>query len=68
MAHLDAMLHKEPDGTFSLYFCRGPGKCGKTVNERKKLSRKKRTCEDCVKGRDNETLEELMNRINRGDA
>lgn len=65
---LDAMLHKERDGTFSMYFCRGPGKCAKTVTERKKLSRKKRTCEDCVKGDGSETLEHLMLRMNRGDA
>jgi hypothetical protein len=65
---LDAMLHKERDGTFSMYFCRGPGKCVKTVAERKKLSRKKRVCEDCVKGDESETLEHLVRRMNRGDA
>lgn len=65
---LDAMLHKERDGTFSMYFCRGAGKCAKTVNERKKLSRKQRVCEDCVKGDEAETLEHLVQRMNRGDA
>jgi hypothetical protein len=65
---LDAMLHKERDGTFAMYFCRGKGKCTKTLAERKKLSRKKRVCEDCVKGDESETLEHLMLRVNRGDA
>lgn len=65
---LHAMLHKERDGTFALYFCRGPGKCTKTLTERKKLSRKKRVCEDCVRGDENETLEHLAQRMNRGDA
>lgn len=65
---LDAMLHKERDGTFAMYFCRGAGKCTKTLNERKKLSRKKRVCEDCVRGDDKETLAHLVMRMNRGDA
>jgi hypothetical protein len=65
---LDATLHKEPDGTFSLYFCRGEGKCTRTEYERQKMSRQKRKCPDCVKGNDNETLGELAERLERGDS
>lgn len=66
--HMDAMLHRERDGTFALFFCRGPGKCTKTKPERKKLSRKQRVCEDCVRGQEDETLAQLAERMNRGDA
>lgn len=65
---LDATLHKERDGTFVMYFCRGEGKCTKTEYERKKMSRKKQVCSDCIKGRDDQTLEEILQQINRGDA
>lgn len=65
---LTGLLHKEKDGTFSMYFCRGAGKCTKTLYEQKKMSRKKQVCGDCIKGEDGETLENVLTRINRGDA
>lgn len=67
-AKLNATLHKEPDGTFALYFCRGEGKCTKTPYERAKMSRKKQVCRDCIKGRDTDTLGGIADQINRGDA
>lgn len=68
MTKLDATLHKEADGSFALYFCRGEGKCTKTKYERQKMLRKKQVCKDCIKGDENETLEQVLQRINRGDA
>lgn len=66
---LDAMLVKERGGAhFAMYFCRGPGKCTRTKAERKKLSRKNRACPDCVRGDESETLAELQQRMQRGDA
>lgn len=65
---VNATLHQERDGTFSMYFCRGAGKCTKTEYERKKMSRKKQVCSDCVKGDDNESIQDVLDRINKGDA
>lgn len=65
---LDATLHKERDGSFALYFCRGEGKCTKSAYERMKMSRKKQVCVDCIKGRDDQTLGDIDNQISRGDA
>jgi hypothetical protein len=67
---LDATLVRDPDAPdgFALYFCRGAGKCTRTEAEKKKLSRKNRACPDCVRGREEETLEQLAERIAKGDA
>lgn len=65
---LEATLHREADGTFAMYFCRGDGRCTKPRSERMKMSRLHQVCSDCVKGKEDETLEELATRIQRGDA
>ena len=65
---LGATLHKEKDGTFTLYFCRGPGKCTKTELEKMKMSRLHKKCHDCVVGQDEQTLGDIDNQITRGDA
>lgn len=68
MSKLDATLHKEPDGTFVMYFCRGDGKCTKSKLEKMKMSRLHKICRDCVKGEDQQTLGEIDALIKRGDA
>lgn len=59
---LVTFLHRERSGEFNLYACRGTGK--KCPHKR---ARKKK-CDDCVKGRPEETIEQLLIRIERGDA
>jgi hypothetical protein len=46
-----------------LFFCRGAGKCSDPAPEK----RKKR-CSDCVEGDMKETVRNLVDRIERGDA
>lgn len=65
---LDATLHRERDGTFSMYFCRGPGKCTKTQLEKMRMSRLHKVCRDCIKGDDEQTLGEIDGKLARGDA
>lgn len=65
---LDAMLHREPDGTFSMYFCRGPGKCTTGTKKRTKLSAAGKVCRDCIKGDERDTLQDVADRIERGDG
>jgi len=65
---IESFLIREPGNTFSLWFCRGPGKCTLGTKKRTKLSKQNKHCADCVKGADNEMLQELMYRIKRGDA
>lgn len=64
---LDSFLVKE-HGRWELYFCRGAGKCTKTLSQRMKLSRTHGKCQDCVLGKEEETLQQLSDRIQRGDA
>lgn len=66
---LHMLLYKRRNGQFALAACRGKNKgCEKLIreSERKKL---KKPCPDCVLA-DNmqETVGELMDRIERGDA
>lgn len=64
---LESFLVKD-GGRFELYFCRGEGKCTKKPSEKMRMSRLKKRCSDCVRGNDDETLEQLQARLNRGDA
>lgn len=53
------------DRSMQLFFCRGDGKCSRPAAQRE---RAKTHCSDCVAGRDEETLEQLVERIQRGNA
>lgn len=62
---LDLILQKEASGEFELYACRGKGKGCK----RNKTREKKAACEDCMGPLpEHLTLEEVYNRLNKGDA
>lgn len=49
---------------FKLYACRGAGKGCK----RNTYRARKKQCDDCVEARDEETMQQLMDRLARGDA
>lgn len=53
-----------PQG-YAMWFCRGDGKCPMGPIHRKLAKQK---CDDCVKGDEGETVEQLMYRIEQGDA
>lgn len=67
-AKLDMILVKVGPGNkpedFKLYACRGEGKGCK----RNTFRARKKQCDDCVEGRDEETMQQLMDRMERGDA
>lgn len=63
-ADLEMFLVKDDSGKFNLYACILVGRgC-----ERNKYRRKKAYCEDCILGRDNETLGDLQARVRGGNA
>lgn len=63
---LQMILYKRRSGQFALAACRGDRKgCAKFRAQKKPT----RPCDDCVRCDDmTETLEQVMKRINRGDA
>lgn len=67
MGVLSLILYRKPDGAFGLWACRGAGKGCKRNSYRKDVSRK--PCEDCVGPLpENLTLEQVQERLSRGDA
>jgi hypothetical protein len=65
---LDATLHRERDGSFVLLFCRGPGRCARTREEKDRMSRARVRCGDCYPASPEQTLEEVREILRRGDA
>lgn len=64
-AKLDMILHRDVDGKLKLWACRGAGKGCK----RNETRRNKAPCDDCLPAHDeNETLGDLVKRLERGDA
>jgi hypothetical protein len=51
------------DRTRQLYFCRGPVQC-----TRPNVSMRRKRCPDCVLGREGETIQQLIERMKRGDS
>jgi hypothetical protein len=63
--NIQTILYRDTDGKLKLWACRGVGK-GCTRN---KYRTSAKPCDDCVLAHDeNETLEQLYARVNRGDA
>ena len=61
---LAMILYRDADGELKLWACRGVGRGCKRNRFRKSIP-----CEDCVPAHDeNETLGELRDRVERGDA
>lgn len=61
---LNMILHKRSDGHFELYGCVGAGKgCKRNYTRNKGVK-----CDDCVLADENETIEQLYNRMTRGSA
>lgn len=62
---LNFILHRDRDGKFKLWGCRGEGKgCN-----RNRYRTNKAPCDDCLPAHDeNETLEQFSKRLERGDA
>lgn len=67
LKNIDSFLVKER-GQFSLFFCRGPGKCTKSESQKWRMSRLKQKCQDCLKGEDHQTIGEVATKLERGDA
>lgn len=68
MSKPHGIIHKEVDGSYTMYFCRGAGRCLVTDNEMLEMSRKNEVCQDCIRGLPNETVEEVLARIRGTDT
>lgn len=63
--NLDLILHKETNGQFRMYACRGEGKGCK----RNRYLNRKKPCGDCVGPLDEKlTIAEVQERLAKGDA
>lgn len=61
---LERIHHTDEPSSFQLWACRGEGRgC-----RRNSFRTHKKHCEDCVLARDDETIQQLMTRIQRADA
>lgn len=60
---------RSEDGSgFTLWACRGPGKCTRKTSEKMRLNRLHQHCPDCIRPKLADTLADTLKKIERGDA